>query len=235
MKLLCSIVIVLSTMQISAQDPQLYEYTWYLQDLIIDGVSNPPPPNSDAAFVSLMFEEEPPFEISFETIVCQFMNSEVVFDNPSSSFSFLQPLDVGGIKCEPFSISEEYETLYFSFFQANFNHPFTYELDTISNITFLTINTVDGDTAIYANQILGQSDEQALNLVVYPNPTSDMLYLQSRQEISNMTLYDRSSKKIPVVLNTANNSIDLTQIAAGFYLLNIYFDEQNITKSIIKR
>lgn len=233
MKWLTILVILLWTSEVSAQDPQLYEHTWYLEDLVLNGNSFPPSKVFDPGVVQLFFNDDQ--LVDFETIVCQFANAELIYDNPSSSFLFSTDLNTGGIQCDPFSVELEYERIYFDFFQIDINDPFEYEIIPNGDEILLIITSIRGDTAHYSNQILGQKDEQALNLLVYPNPTSDMLYLQSRQEILNVTLYDLSGKKIPVDLDSANNSIDISNLTTGFYLLQIELAGYTVTKTVIKR
>ena len=73
----------------NAQDPQLFENTWYLQNLIIDGQDNVPPSNEEVPFVDLIFSIVNS-SIFLETNVCNNGNGIVNFNNSNSSFLFTE-------------------------------------------------------------------------------------------------------------------------------------------------
>src|SRR5690554_8227422 len=75
MKYLCLTLIALISYTSSAQDPRLFENTWYLHNLIIDGSSNLPPVNDEIEFVPLYFNEP----TNMETSACYTMTSSVDF------------------------------------------------------------------------------------------------------------------------------------------------------------
>ncbi len=67
MKTILYIIIFNFSMLCFAQDPQLFEQTWYCQNLIFSGEINTPPANAEVPFVPLNFTEIP---MEFTTSVC---------------------------------------------------------------------------------------------------------------------------------------------------------------------
>ena len=68
----------------SAQDPQLFENTWYLHDLIIGGQSNVPPINNEIPFVPADFIEPD----LFETGMCGSLGSGTILYSGTNEFNF---------------------------------------------------------------------------------------------------------------------------------------------------
>ena len=72
------------------------------------------------------------------------------------------------------------------------------------------------------------------NLIsIYPNPVSDLLNIKSNSKIDRVEVYDISGKKINVILN--DNKVDVTNLPAGSYIINIEIKEGKITKKFIKK
>ena len=236
MKHLLLVLSLTCTLQCFAQDPILYEHTWYLHDLIIDGTSNPLPP--DALIIPLFFTDEPPGDLNFQTIVCQEAVSEVMFDDPNSSFSFVQGFFVGGIECEFMSTAEEFETKYFDFFRDEISFPFVYGISSSNGNFTLIITSESGDRAIYGDQLLAVNDENLVEVGMYPNPVSDLLTLSSpNNEILSVHIYNLEGKQISRSerMSQNRNEIDLTNLNSGLYFLKIFFNGGQVTKKIIKK
>ena len=237
MKFLFFVLSIVIALQSLAQDPVLYDYTWYLRDLIIDGDSNPPPVNSDIGFVILIFDESLPNDLNFQTLVCQEGISEVDFDDPSSSFTFIQTLSIGGIECE-MQGNVDYEALYFDFFLDNISFPFVYEVTSGSGELLLGITSESGDQALYSNQMLTVYDEKLVEVGLYPNPMDDVLSISSPyHEISSIQVYDLQGKRVTNFegLHLAMIEISLAELVSGMYFLKIQTDGGQITKRLVKK
>jgi hypothetical protein len=72
---------------------------------------------------------------------------------------------------------------------------------------------------------------------VYPNPTQDILFINSDVEIEYIELYDALGRKImEKVFYGKQTEIDFSALAAGNYSLNIKCrDAAQITKQIVKQ
>lgn len=227
---------IASSLQCLAQDPILYEHTWYLHDLIIDGTSNPLPP--DALIIPLFFTDVPPGDLNFQTFVCQEAVSEVMFDDPNSSFSFVQGFFVGGIECEFMSTAEEFEIKYFDFFRDEISFPFVYGISSSNGNFTLIITSESGDQAIYGDQLLAVNDEKLVDVGLYPNPVSNIITISSPNiEILSIHIYNLEGKRISSFERMGQdiNEVSLANLNSGLYLLKIFFDGGQVTKKIIKK
>jgi hypothetical protein len=81
---------------------------------------------------------------------------------------------------------------------------------------------------IYSGAIKSASDESEITessdnkLVIYPNPASDKLYIQTSDDIANANVFDISGKLvISKVLQGGDNEIDISSLKSGMYFINI--------------
>jgi photosystem II stability/assembly factor-like uncharacterized protein len=65
---------------------------------------------------------------------------------------------------------------------------------------------------------------------IYPNPTSDYITIKTDHKIDSYTIYDVTGKKI---IQTAENTIDLSTFTNGVYILTFELDGKTQTKKII--
>ena len=75
------------------------------------------------------------------------------------------------------------------------------------------------------------------NLSVYPNPVSDRLNIDYKENISNLTVYDLSGRSVKsLTTNNSNNSIDVSDLKSGIYMLRIETENKDVsTVKFIKR
>lgn len=69
------------------------------------------------------------------------------------------------------------------------------------------------------------------NYLIYPNPTSNYVYLSGINGDSKATVYDITGK---LLLSTSKKKIDLSSYQNGLYIVNISSNNKSITHSIIK-
>ena len=69
------------------------------------------------------------------------------------------------------------------------------------------------------------------NYLIYPNPTSDYVYLSGINRDSKATVYDITGK---LLLSTIEKKIDLSSYPNGLYIVNMRSNNKSITHSIIK-
>ena len=79
-----------------------------------------------------------------------------------------------------------------------------------------------------------QYDEQ-YDLTIYPNPTSGILYIESGTNIGRLHLYNAFGQKIKSrLVNGANGSLDLSDLATGTYFIRVETDKGVVVKKVIK-
>ena len=69
---------------------------------------------------------------------------------------------------------------------------------------------------------------------VYPNPVSDILYINNPDfEISNISIFNMLGEKI-VAQETIKNQIDVSKLPNGMYMVVLVAYNKKITKKIVK-
>jgi len=71
------------------------------------------------------------------------------------------------------------------------------------------------------------------SIIVYPNPSTDWLYIQSTNKITNVTLISLDGKIIPIQWN--NGAIDVHSLTTGMYLLNISTNNRTYKVNFVKQ
>ena len=80
---------------------------------------------------------------------------------------------------------------------------------------------------------LSESSDNS-KLVLYPNPTKNLINIKLNDYlIDEVVLYDISGKKLKSF--TEKNSIDISNFAAGIYILKIRSENQVFESKIIKQ
>jgi len=218
-----------------AQDPQLFENTWYLQRIIIDGQDHLPPVNSEVDHVTLNIGTD-----FIVTIVCESISGPIlVIENDFfevEEFIFLPD------NCFlPETIA--FENIYFNdFFNFDIqNYTFNYIIETGSNDTkVLTLTNNIGNQAIYNNQLLSNEDFHKGQFIIHPNPIKNELFISSNNINGALTLkiFNIEGKLLSTQSLEIENqtSIDVSQLVSGIYFLNIEDESGNTTiKKFIKQ
>lgn len=105
-----------------------------------------------------------------------------------------------------------------------------------------TYNTGDWEVILddfkIVQEVAGSTPSLDLaNLSVYPNPVSDRLNIDYKENISNLTVYDLSGRSVKsFTSNNRNNSIDVSDLKSGIYMLRIETENNNVsTVKFIKK
>jgi len=91
----------------------------------------------------------------------------------------------------------------------------------------------------YINTNLGIEDNNIQTpklLTAYPNPVADQLYFSNvaNQTIKNVTIYSLTGATVKTIANPSE-SIDVSNIRTGNYLIKVSTEEGNFTQKIIKK
>ncbi|MEH6535885.1 MAG: T9SS type A sorting domain-containing protein [Psychroserpens sp.] len=91
---------------------------------------------------------------------------------------------------------------------------------------------VDFFTADFTLDIVEQLIK--MDVLLYPNPASQIVNIKPNDGIiiSSVDLYNISGQKIRIELSS-NNSLNVSSLADGIYLLNIFSDNGSVTKRLI--
>lgn len=215
-----------------AQDPQLFESTWYLQKVTIDGNDSFPPSNEELSSVPLYFNEA---NMLLETSVCNVGNGEIEFDNTNVDFSFINGLAVTLLPCD-IEDNNVFETIYFDFYLNEITEPFSYSIvDEGNGSKILTITNSSGDEAIYSSVLLSIIDFSKKPISIYPNPVSTTLNIPKHIKVLNskIKIIDTFGKVLNEYIVVENSTeINVANLNTGIYFLQ--FTELNGSKSVVK-
>ena len=230
-KILIILISIFVNFDFYAQDSQLFENTWYLNKVIINGNNSFPPSNSEVEFVSAIFTKPN----IFRTFVCNTFDTEIDFSNTDEFTITSYSLTL--ILCN-LQVNSDFEGVYFDFFfdqstQDPYTIPFLYEIVVNGNRKVLTITNVNGDMAIYANEILSNQDFDVLSFTIFPNPVKDVLQVstQNEVELKQIQVYDVMGK---LVLEGKSASIDFTGLASGLYFVKVETNQCVLVKRVVK-
>lgn len=226
-----------------AQDPTLFETTWTLLSVTVNGEEFFPPSNEEVPSVELIFEEDVsgvPFTMS--GCVCDCLYGEPTFQEPSNS---LPTMDISNFTTTLAGCDEGgngvFQGRYFSFFVNALDDPFEYFTTFIDDDNIaLEIISSTGDIAIYNGATLSVSDFKTPSFSIYPNPAQEHLYINADQYIGEYTIaiFDIQGRQL---LSTSKDILGIRPIAiqdwrAGIYLVKIEDASGTITtKRFIKK
>lgn len=214
-----------------AQDPEIFENTWYLQRIIIDGQDHLPPVNSEVDHVTLNIGMD-----FIVTIVCGSISGPIlVIEN--DFFEVEEFIFISDNCFLPETI--DFENIYFNdFFNFDIqNYTFDYIIETGSNDTkVLTLTNNIGNQAVYNNQYLSNANFHKGQFIIHPNPIKNELFIISNNIDGALTLktFNIAGKllKTQNVVFENQISIDVSQLSRGIYFLHI--EDENGNKEVKK-
>ena len=98
-------------------------------------------------------------------------------------------------------------------------------------------NTTNGyilildDISILGAETAGVLENPLSSISVFPNPTCDILQINSTESILNATIYSVSGQFIS---NESGNTIDVSRLEAGYYFLTIETANGTSSTSFVK-
>ena len=110
------------------------------------------------------------------------------------------------------------------------------DIDNDGDMDVLSASQNDDKIAWYENlTIFGLEDHIDSNLVIYPNPSSDLIYIDSKIDvITRIEIYNLLGEKLRYATNNVEQ-IDIADFQAGIYILKVHAENSMTTKKIIKK
>jgi hypothetical protein len=233
-KLLFFFTIIFTSIIASAQDGGILNHTWFLRELENNGTVYEAPSNSeiDEIEMRLIFDVD---IFYFQTSICSSVNCNAF---PSSVdgyrlFNYILQEEVCMI-----SENQEFQELYFRFF-AEDNLPdlkFTYAIEEINSGTReLILTNQTGNTVTYRRNVLATEEFENISFTIYPNPTSETLYIQNlAAPIDSYAILDVTGKII-LQGKLANETINVSGLQSGIYFLEISSEGKQVVKKFVKK
>lgn len=226
------ILLLISTGYLGAQNPDLPDRDWYLQEVEIDGTSYLRPiPNFQAiALFSAvdMVIDHPSCEEGFGSGIVY--TNQDVFNIDDTSVSIF------GTCVDPniLLFMEKHYSLYL-LNNTSAQNPFIYEITTGSNGLTLTVTNGNGDIGVYGDQLLSTETFEKSSLHIFPVPTENITYIKNPESlpIKEIVVYNMLRQK--VLYKTDDFSqLDLTYLPTGQFLVYIVTEDEIIIKKISK-
>ncbi|MFT7072769.1 MAG: hypothetical protein ACJA1Z_003356 [Patiriisocius sp.] len=205
-----------------AQNPQLFDNTWYLQKLTIDN-QEIFPPNIKPPIFEHTFDEG---ESAFLTGYCIFYNYTLLFDDSNSSFMIDGYLEFGTgcTNTDDLLFGFEYDDYYRS--SGDFLNPFLYEITNENDVLFLEFTNGNGDKALFASQILNINNQELEIVSLYPNPVKNELSIRTNAAGTPLEIYTINGVLVKRFFSDSETSImNLAELPSGVYFIKIYTAE----------
>jgi hypothetical protein len=108
-------------------------------------------------------------------------------------------------------------------------------------IYFRQFNTTPGYRGLLLDNVrvtqqsqLGTSEiKQAANVAIYPNPTSDYVYLKSKSKITKAEVFDTAGRKLDAAFS--DNRLDIKNLQPGTYMVRFTEGNKISSQKIIKK
>jgi hypothetical protein len=186
--------LIIYSFQSQAQTQELLNNTWYLEKLVIEG---------EEFFVpdDLVIEYAEFYDNFFETqSSCNFLDGEISFNDENSNFAILN-FSLTLENCFDNGVGE-FESYYlldfFDYPDPDFNNPFNYSIEEISqSVLKLTITNTNDDQAVYYSQTLSTEDVDGFGSVqLYPNPAQNEFSVESDVDIKQIKMYNQLGQMV---------------------------------------
>ena len=205
-----------------AQDPALFDTTWYIHKITIDNVDTFPPPDTEP-----IPYEETQFFISpglMGTGYCDLFTADIVYSAVENTFDSPGFTELGG-SCNNID-NLNFTSLYYYFLSVDNSmniETFEYEITVSGSSKALLLTNRLGDSVLYGDEVLGIGDNELPVVLIYPNPTTEFLHLVIGLEASiTLTMYDIGGSVVRTLSEVKSNTpIDVSTLDAGIYFAKI--------------
>eukprot|EP01041_Mallomonas_annulata_P016303 gene16303-34108_t len=228
MKYIKTFILVLLSLKSFSQDSQLFTNTWNLQKIVIDNVEYTSPFSNVTAEV--IFTED------FIFVLHNYCENGLVTEiqyNGGEGFTNAN----GGVAliatCFELPVLEFYSrhfSIYLEDDNSTAKNPFLYSLSTSSDLTTLVITNGEGNQGYYGNIKLANEIFEERKFIIHPNPVKDFLLFTNLEEneTSDIKIYDLHGNLVcsNQAINWSSNSIDVSHLSNGLYLIQIQLKER---------
>ena len=88
-------------------------------------------------------------------------------------------------------------------------------------------------TTIYSEDcVLGIEEYDSINFTIFPNPTQNVLNIESNEAIESIRIYSLQGQLIKV---DSSSKVDVTQLSSGLYFVQVIIDGKSETKKFVKK
>jgi type IX secretion system substrate protein/VCBS repeat protein len=110
-----------------------------------------------------------------------------------------------------------------------------YDIDQDNDIDLLNININSQNSVLWMNQTdppLSIDDINSSQIVFYPNPVQDVLFIEAQEQIENIKIYTLQGNLIKEA--TLVNEVNVSELSSGMYFIQLSGEGKTVTKKFIK-
>lgn len=228
MKHLLILISIIYSINCFAQEPnpELFQ-TWYLYSVMASDGSQGPYVVSEISPTitpSLTIVED----LTFSGIgACNSFDGTFTFSNNTLSTDQFSNLtnDCGA------QVHNSFETEYFSFMEYAIGYQITSENDGL----VLNLSTAVFGEAVFKNFTLNTRDFDLNQTEIYPNPTNSIIYVKSKNtSIEKIEFYNSFGQTMRII-KSKFETIDISNLSAGVYMMKIYTEFGIQNRKILKK
>ncbi|WP_124641715.1 T9SS-dependent choice-of-anchor J family protein [Amniculibacterium aquaticum] len=92
---------------------------------------------------------------------------------------------------------------------------------------------LDDVKVLQGNLSTNEIDAKNISLSVYPNPTTDVLNIETKDKLKSVSVFDMSGKKMDLKLN--GTSVDVKALRSGAYMISVETNKGSQSLKFIKK
>lgn len=231
------LILFLAGLKGLAQDDRLFEHTWYLHDLVIDGASNPPPINDEISFVPADFYKNG----DLYTGMCEEGGYGILEYIGTDALVVLDIAFLTGGCHQNIPYNGNYSSMYQHFWSLMLGDtPTHYEIieEEEDENRRLIVTRPNGDYTVFENEApLSIAEQTSPGFVIYPTfikTTFNILY-STAIDFQRIVIYNKYGQ-IVYAANRQQNEIDISNLPAAVYFVSLQTKGRSMgVKRIIKR
>ncbi|MBS3739004.1 T9SS type A sorting domain-containing protein [Mesohalobacter halotolerans] len=113
--------------------------------------------------------------------------------------------------------------------------PLTYSFTSVGDMIYMDITNSIGEVATFSAANLSQDEFLKQNLVIYPNPVNDKLFIKSPNiALEHVNIYDLSGKLVFEQNDISNGNLNISHLQSGVYILKIKTPVGVLQRKLVK-
>ena len=244
---LCLFTFLFQVTNANAQNPILFDHTWYFEignidneTLVTPEVPENFPENSlFQSTIYLFIENGNNYFGIYHNYCSVFPVIYAEFSNNDNSFIGTDDTALQGFGCvygEAGYFSDKIN-YFFGIYFDEMPNPFSYTIEEVENYYKLTITNNDGNWLIYNSILLSNPTFNENTVSLYPNPVQNILNIQNTaSNLSKVQIYDLNGRLLQNhALQTNEVSLNVSQLNSGIYLVVLENEMGNrVSRKIVK-
>ena len=202
-----------------AQVSPITDYFWKLEKIVtVDSTLTVP---NDIIFYGDFFSN------GYSLGSCNEIVGNLNYDDQNQNFNItffsvpIEPCDQEDFEAEMIDIFFQ-EEFFFDIPYTTTLDPFSYSFTDLNDKIYLDITNSEGNVATFYHNLLGQEKFDKHNIIVYPNPSSDFVFIDNLDtKIEHITFYDLSGKLVLKLNEYTTKKVDVSILKSGFYIIEI--------------